>query len=153
MKKYSNELSVGVFVFLGLLCVAYLTLKLGNIELFDDKGYTLTAKFNNVSGLRLGAEVDVSGVSVGKVSKIELDYQDHIYRANVHLRLQEGLTVYDDASVAIKTSGIIGDKYVELTPGGASDTLLVNGDEIEETNSTIDLESLISKFAFGEVEK
>ena len=153
MKKYSNELSVGVFVFLGLLCVAYLTLKLGNIELFETKGYTLTAKFNDISGLRQGADVDVAGVSVGKVTKIELYYKDHVYRANVHMRLQEGLIVYDDASAAIKTSGIIGDKYIDLEPGGASDVLLANGDEIEDTISTIDIESLISKYVFGGGEK
>ncbi|MDL2306504.1 outer membrane lipid asymmetry maintenance protein MlaD [Desulfovibrio sp. OttesenSCG-928-C06] len=152
MKKYGNELSVGVFVFLGLLAVAYLTLKLGDVELFEDKGYVLSAKFNSITGLRKGAEVQVAGVSVGKVVDIGLDYKNHVYRADVKMRLQDGLQVYDDATVAIKTSGIIGDKYIDLETGGASDTLLAAGDEIEDTISTIDIESLISKYVFGGVE-
>ena len=153
MKKYSNELSVGVFVFLGLLAVAYLTLKLGNVELFEGDGYVLTAKFNDVTGLRKGAEVQMAGVSVGKVVEIGLHYKDHLYRANVKMRLQDGLQVYDDATVAVKTSGIIGDKYIDLEAGGASDTLRAAGDEIEDTISTIDIESLISKYVFGGVDQ
>lgn len=153
MKKYSNELSVGVFVFLGLLCVAYLTLKLGNVEIFSDSGYTLSAKFNSITGLRQGAEVEVAGVKVGKVTSIDLVNRDGVYQASVQLRIPEGLKVYEDASVSIKTSGIIGDKYVHLEPGGGSDTLLANGGEIEDTTSTIDIESLISKYVFGGIDE
>ncbi|MDR1125146.1 MAG: outer membrane lipid asymmetry maintenance protein MlaD [Deltaproteobacteria bacterium] len=153
MKKYSNELSVGVFVFLGLLCVAYLTLKLGNVELFADDGYTLNAKFNSITGLRQGAEVEVAGVTVGKVTSIKLVENNSIYQANVQIRLPKDLTVYEDATASIKTSGIIGDKYVHLEPGGGCETRLVNGAEIEDTNSTIDIESLISKYVFGGIDK
>ena len=153
MKKYNSELSVGIFVFLGLLAVAYLTLKLGDVEIFDDKGYTLQAKFNDCTGLKRGAEVQVGGVAVGKVSDISLSYQNHTYRALVQLKLREDLQVFDDAAVAIKTSGIIGDKYIDLEPGGASETRLASGDEIEDTISSIDIESLISKYVFGGVEQ
>lgn len=153
MRKYSNELSVGVFVFLGLLCVAYLTIKLGDVELFENKGYTLTAKFNSITGLRQGAEIEVAGVKVGKVTAIGLVNQNGVYRANVQLRLPDDLKVYEDAAVSIKTSGIIGDKYIHLEPGGGIDSLLANGAEIEDTTSTLDIESMISKYVFGGVDE
>jgi phospholipid/cholesterol/gamma-HCH transport system substrate-binding protein len=153
MRKYSNELSVGIFVFLGLLCVAYITLKLGNVELFENHGYVLNAKFNSITGLRQGAEVEVAGVKVGKVTAIELVDRNGVYQANVQLRLPSELKVYEDASVAIKTSGIIGDKYVHLEPGGGSDTLLTSGAEIEDTTYTLDIESLISKYVLGDIKK
>lgn len=153
MKKYNEELSVGVFLFLGLLCIAYLTLKLGNVDLFMDKGYVLSAKFSAVTGLREGADIQIAGVSVGKVTKIDLVYQNNVYLANITMRVKEGIKIYDDASLAIKTSGIIGDQYLSLNPGGGSDTLLGKGDEIEDTTSTVDILDLISKYAFGDVKK
>ncbi|MDR1241666.1 MAG: MlaD family protein [Deltaproteobacteria bacterium] len=153
MKKYNEELSVGVFVFLSLLCVGYLTLKLGNVDLFLDKGYVLTAKFASIAGLRTGADIQVSGVSVGKVTKIDLAYTSNVYLANVTMRVREDLRIYDDASVTIKTSGIIGDQYLSLNTGGGSETLLSSGDEIYETTSTVDVLDLISKYAFGDIKK
>jgi phospholipid/cholesterol/gamma-HCH transport system substrate-binding protein len=153
MKKYNEELSVGVFVLLGLICVAYVTLKLGNVDLFSNNDYVLYARFSSATGLREGADIQMAGVSVGKVSKIDLVYNNYTYMAKVTLHLKEELKIYDDAILAIKTSGIIGDQYIALNPGGGSETLLVSGDEIENTTSPVDILDMISKYAFGDVKK
>ncbi len=144
MKKYSNELSVGVFVFFGLLCLAYLTVKLGNLELFSNEGYTLYASFNSVSGLRTGGTVEIAGVTVGKVVNITLD-QNNDYRARVEMRINDKVRFGDDVIASVKTSGLIGDKYVNLSPGGST-TILEDGDDITETTPMFDLEGLIGKF-------
>ncbi|MDL2313467.1 outer membrane lipid asymmetry maintenance protein MlaD [Desulfovibrio sp. OttesenSCG-928-C14] len=150
MKKYSNELSVGIFAFLGLLCLAYLTLTLGNLDFLGRSGYNLHANFSSVSGLRTGASVEVGGVTVGKVTSIDLVNNQGMYMAQVTMNIsQENLEIYDDAMLSVKTSGIIGDKYLELKPGGGSPTRLQDGDEIEETTSTVDIETLISNFVFS----
>lgn len=144
MKKYNNELSVGIFVFFGLLCLAYLTVKLGNMEIFSNEGYTLTASFNSVSGLREGGSVEIAGVTVGKIVKITLE-PDNDYRARVEMRINDNVNFGDDVIASIKTSGLIGDKYVNLSPGGSPD-ILEDGDEITETTPLFDLEGLIGKF-------
>lgn len=148
MNKYSRETAAGVFVLLGLLCVAYLTVKLGRMELFTDKGYTVTCRFSSITGLRVGAEVEIAGVPVGRVASITLDRERPL--AVVGLRINEGVRLTDDVIASVKTSGLIGDKYVKLSPGGSPD-ILGNGDEITETESSIDIESLISKYVFGGV--
>ena len=147
VQKYSMEFFVGIFVLIGLLCVSYLTIQLGKMEIFSSKGYTLTAKFSTSTGLRSGANVDIAGVNVGRVIKIELD-QD--YYSVVHIRIRDGIKIPDDTGVSIKTNGLIGDKYVSLTPGGASDYLADRG-ELTETNAPVDIEELISKYVFGGV--
>jgi len=147
MKGY-REAAVGFFVLIGLLCVGYLTIKLGRMELLSGEGYRLSARFSSVSGLRVGADVEIAGVPVGKVASIEL--ADGSPEAVVVLRLQPGLHVSDDTIAAIKTSGLIGDKYVNLVPGGSAN-MITPGGEISETQSVIDIESLIGKFAFGGV--
>lgn len=141
------ELVVGIFVFLGLLCVGYLTIRLGKMDLFAGKNYSIVAKFGSVSGLKSGAEVMISGVSVGKVSSIDLAPD---FRASVRMSIKEGIELSEDTGASIKTSGLIGDKYIALAPGGSHDTLK-NNDEISLTQSAIDLESLISNYVFGEV--
>jgi phospholipid/cholesterol/gamma-HCH transport system substrate-binding protein len=147
MKGY-RETVVGVFVLIGLLCVGYLTIKLGRMEVLSDEGYRVVARFSSVSGLRVGAEVEIAGVPVGKVAAIELDKASSA--AVVALRLQPRLQLAEDTIAAIKTSGLIGDKYVNLSPGGSPD-MIEQGGEIRETQSVIDIESLIGKFAFGGV--
>ena len=148
MKKYSMEFLVGCFVLVGLLCVGYLTIRLGKMDIFTDKGYTVTATFTSISGLRTGAEVEISGVSVGKVTKIELDPKS--YKAKVLIRVNEGIDLPDDSGASIKTSGLIGDKYINVSPGGSS-LVLKPGDEISDTNDAVDIEGLISKYVFGSV--
>lgn len=146
-KKYSAEFFVGIFVAIGLLCVAYLTIQLGKMEFFSQKGYTVIAKFSSTTGLKAGANVVIAGVGVGKVTQISLDED---FYSNVHMRLDPSIKISDDTGAAIKTSGLIGDKYISLSPGGASD-LLGDGDVLTETQSSIDIEDLISKYVFGSV--
>jgi len=148
MKGY-RETAVGFFVLIGLLCVGYLTIKLGRMELLSGEGYRVVASFSSVAGLRTGADVEIAGVPVGRVASIELAKDSSA--ALVILRLQPHLRLSEDTIAAIKTSGLIGDKYVSLAPGGSPD-MIAHGGEIRETQSVIDIESLIGKFAFGGVQ-
>ena len=145
MKKYSTEMFVGVFVLIGLLCIGYLTIRLGKMDIFTPKGYTLVANFASTTGLRTGAEVEIAGVSVGKVTKIELGPK---FESKVFMRIRDGIVLSDDTGASVKTSGLIGDKYISLSPGGLKEVLGDNG-EITETTGSIDLESLISNYVFG----
>ena len=145
-----RQTAVGAFVLLGLLCVAYLTIKLGQMQLFDNKGFELTANFTSVSGLRVGADVEMAGVPVGRVVAITLDPNPLRENAVVRLRLDQDLQLSEDSIASILTSGLIGDKYVSLSRGG-SDVILKSGDTITETEPSVDLGSLIGKYAFGGV--
>lgn len=149
MNKF-RDTAVGIFVLIGLICLAYLTIKLGRMELFSQKGFELSARFDSASGLRTGADVELAGVPVGRVTSIRLDPDPLRSQAIVDLKLNENLHLSDDSIASIKTSGLIGDKYVSLSRGG-SDHELKAGDTITETESPMDLESLISKYAFGGV--
>ena len=142
-----RQTAVGLFVLLGLICVGYLTVKLGKMELVSDKGFTLSATFNSVSGLRVGADVELAGVPVGRVTDITLTGD---MRARVALRLNTPLQLSDDTIASIRTSGLIGDKYVSLSPGGSSDPL-PDGGEITDTEASTDLESILAKYAHGGV--
>jgi phospholipid/cholesterol/gamma-HCH transport system substrate-binding protein len=148
MKKYAMETSVGVFVLAGLLCVAYLTVKLGKLEVIGGDGYQVTAKFKDVTGLKNGAYVEMAGVRIGRVSGIRLDVKDH--SALVALTLDPEIRLTDDAIASIKTSGLIGDKFVKISPGGSDDPLKPGG-FIVETESSVDLGDLIGKYVFGGV--
>ena len=145
-----RQTAVGIFVLLGLFCVAYLTIKLGKMEVFDSKGFELVANFNSVSGLRVGADVEMAGVPVGRVASIKLDDDLSRRQARVVLILDKDLQLPADTIASVKTSGLIGDKYVNLTAGGSED-ILASGDTLEETESAVDIESLISKYALGGV--
>ena len=146
----ARETAVGLFVLLGLLCVAYLTVKLGKMELFSSQGFELVARFDSVSGLCVGADVEMSGVPVGRVVDIRLDPDPLRNQAVVRLRLNKDLQLSDDSMASVRTSGLIGDKYVSLSRGG-SDQILSSGGAITETESAVDLGALISKYAFGGV--
>jgi len=148
MKKYTMETSVGVFVLLGLICVAYLTIKLGKLEILGEETYQIQARFSSVGGLRPGGSVQMSGVAVGSVSRIYLDSET--YMAMVDMRIRSDIKLSEDTIASIRTSGLIGDKYVALSPGGLDD-YLQEGDMITETESALDIESLISKYAFGDM--
>lgn len=145
----AREIAVGIFVLLGLICVAYLTIKLGRMEIIADKGYQLSARFNSVSGLRVGADIELAGVPIGRVAAIQVDAGKA--QAIVSLSFKDAnMRLPEDTIASIKTSGLIGDKYVNIAPGG-SDSMLANGSELNETESAVDLESLIGKYAFGGV--
>jgi phospholipid/cholesterol/gamma-HCH transport system substrate-binding protein len=148
MKKYSLESYVGIFVFVGLLCVGYLTVKIGKMELLQNDYYTLNARFASVAGLKPGCAVEMAGVQIGKVNRIAIDKEAQV--AITELKIQRGIDISEDAIASIKTSGLIGDRYVRITSGG-SETMLKSGDRIMETESAIDLEELISKYIFGKL--
>jgi len=148
MKKASIEVAVGIFMLIGMLCVGYLSVRLGEMEWGGDKYYPLLARFQSVSGLIAGAHVELAGVRVGKVDSIALDPKT--LAAVVKLNIQKSVVLSDDVIASIKTAGLIGDKYLQLSPGG-SDRVLKAGDMITETESAVDLEALISKYVFGEV--
>lgn len=143
MRKINVETGVGIFIIAGLLCLGYLSVKLGDVNLFGTKQYVLKAHFTNVSGLKEGAMVELAGVRIGKVSKISLDD----YEALVEMLIEPGVELQEDAIASIRTQGIIGDKYIKIKTGGADEIIEKNG-EIFETESAIELEELVSKYMF-----
>ncbi len=147
MERGKLELVVGVFVLVGIICLGYLAIKLGKLELVGGDYYELTADFTSSSGLKKGASVEIAGVEVGRVKSIVLK-QD---QAQVVLAIDDGVTVYTDAIASIKTRGIIGEKFLGLSPGGAGEPLKKGG-MIIDTESGIDLEQVISQFIHGNVE-
>jgi phospholipid/cholesterol/gamma-HCH transport system substrate-binding protein len=150
MKKYAMETVVGIFVVIGLLCIGYMAVSLGNVGFFGENTYPLIAKFTSVSGLRAGGSVGMYGIEVGTVRSLTMDQENGL--AVAELRIKKGIEIYDDAIASIKTEGLIGDKFVGIDPGGSGE-LLVAGDTITETQPSIDLGDLIGKYAFGDVEK
>ena len=143
MKKI--EIIVGLFVLSGLIGIFFLAFRIGKSEFIGQKTYELTAIFNNLSGVSENARVEIAGVRVGSVETIELNED---FQAMVTLKLPEHLKLDDDTIAAVKTSGLIGDRFIELLPGG-SGIQLEPGDWIFDTQSAIDLESIIGKFGFG----
>ncbi|QTA79068.1 Intermembrane phospholipid transport system binding protein [Desulfonema limicola] len=148
MRKKSIEIAVGFFVLIGFICIGYLTVKFGKMEIISDDTYTLSAKFQSVSGLKTGAQVEMAGVQIGKVSSISLDKERMV--ADVKMKIRKDLKLTDDVIASVKTSGLIGDKYIKISQGG-SDEILENNGEIIETESALDIEDLISKYVFGGV--
>jgi len=148
MKRTSLELAVGVFVFVGMLAVGYLTVKLGRMEMFQGDYYLVTARFQNVAGLKTGSSVEIAGVPVGRVSAIRVNPES--FAAMVEMKIDKGVALTDDTIASVKTQGLIGDKYIKLSPGG-SETDLKSGDTMVETESAIDIEELISKYVMGKV--
>ena len=150
MKKYTLETTVGIFLVFGLLCVGYLTVKLGNVSLLGDNAYPLQARFTTVTGLRAGSIVYIAGIEVGRVERLTMDQESQ--KALVELRIRNGIKIYDDAIASIKTEGLIGDMHLSIDPGGAG-TLLAPGDAIIDTQPPLDIADLVSKYAFGDVKK
>jgi phospholipid/cholesterol/gamma-HCH transport system substrate-binding protein len=146
MRKGNLEVVVGVFVLLGLACLAYLAVNLGKMEIYGE-GYNIYANFNNASGLKTGAAVEVAGVEVGRVAAIQITPQ---YQARVSMKLRTGVKIHDDAIASIRTKGIIGDKFVKLSPGN-SEKIIPPGGTIIDTESGIDLEEVISSYIHGKV--
>lgn len=145
MKRANIEMAVGLFLVAGFLSFIYLTVKLGDIEYFADETYRVTASFNSISGLKEGASVEIAGVKVGKVTGIRLDNDE--YEAEIALEINKDVRLQEDSIAAIRTAGIIGDRFVNIKPGG-SDIYIEDGDELEETESAISLEELVSKYMF-----
>ena len=149
MKRRTLESAVGVFVLIGLVCVAYLTIKLGKMEWLSNDYYHVSARFSSVAGLKEGAVVEIAGVEVGKIERISLDRTDMV--AEVVMKIRNGVELDEETIASVKTSGLIGDKYIRLQPGGGFE-VLADGDRITETESAVDIEEMVGKYAFGEAE-
>jgi phospholipid/cholesterol/gamma-HCH transport system substrate-binding protein len=146
MRRAGVEIAVGIFIIVGLLCLAYISIKLGNVNLSGKNYYSVKAIFSTVKGLKDNTVVEISGVEIGKVDSIRLDN----YEAVTTLLIRKGIKLQEDAIASIRTKGLLGEKYVEITPGG-SDILIPPDGTIFETEPPIDLEKLIGNIVFGKV--
>ena len=146
MKRSMLDLSVGVFLIIGLLAVAWLSVRLGRVDLLGGGGYVVSADFPTVGGLKAGSPVEIAGVPVGSVDKIVL-VED---QARVVMSIRTGIKLQDDSIASIKTKGLIGEKFVQISPGGSDRTIPPNG-RIKEVEPPVDLEEILSKYVFGKV--
>ena len=145
MKKITTEFVVGLFMLAGFLAFAYLSSQMGEFSIFSlEKNYQIAAEFDIVSGLKVGATVEIAGVTIGKVSGISLGEED---LAKVVLLLNREVEISADAIASIRTQGLIGDKYIKIIQGG-DEELLPDGGVIFDTESSIDIEELVSKYIF-----
>ncbi len=146
MQSYKRiEITVGIFVFLGLLAIGWTAIKIGQVGGLAASGYTLTATFDDVGGVRKGSDVMLAGVVIGRVEAVELLDNE---KAKLTLRINDGVGITEDAFASVRTKGIIGDRYIRISQG-MEETMLEPGDEIEETESAINIEDLISKYIFN----
>lgn len=147
MQRSKNDVWVGLFVLIGLAAVLFLALKSANLLQYSwSKDYVVTAKFDNIGGLKRGAAVKSAGVVVGRVDNIQFD--DDSYQAKVSLSLQNQYAFPKDSSLKILTSGLLGEQYVGIL-AGADEKNLVAGDTIGSTQSAVVLENLISQFLYS----
>jgi phospholipid/cholesterol/gamma-HCH transport system substrate-binding protein len=147
MERTKVNVAVGLFVVVGILALGYLSIKLGRVSFLGGSGYVVTVDFPTVGGLKSGSAVEIAGVEVGRVDSIDLvDYQ-----ARVSLRMRSGVQLQEDTIASIKTKGLIGEKYVRLSPGG-SDRIIPADGRIREVEAPVDFEELLSKYIFGKVE-
>ncbi|GAB4465134.1 MAG: outer membrane lipid asymmetry maintenance protein MlaD [Burkholderiaceae bacterium] len=147
MGRRGIESLVGVFVLLGLVAIFYLALKAANLASFNTgETYTLTAKFDNIGGLKVRAPVRSAGVTIGRVASITLDTRT--YQGLVTLEIQKSIEFPVDTSAKILTAGLLGDQYIGLEPGG-DDKMLRPGDTIKMTQSAVVLENLIGQFLYN----
>lgn len=143
MNRRIAEIIVGIFVLFGLACLAHLSVGLARHEVIRGPAYEIKAVFSSIGGLRPGAAVTIAGVEVGRVRHIELED----YQGLVHMMIDENVGIHTDAMASVRTRGLIGEKFVAITPGG-SEEMLADGGEIFETEPAVDIEQLISKFVF-----
>ena len=150
MNQKRTEFAVGLFILVGILAILYLAVQIGSSRILGSDSMVVEARFSNIGGLNEGSNIMIAGVKVGVVGNIRLDTESLV--AMVELKLKNDLVIYDDAIASIKTNGLIGDKYVSLDPGGGGFEL-EEGEPIVDTESALDIESLISRFAFGSIEE
>ena len=146
MRRSTLDVAVGIFVLVGMLALGWLSIRLGRVELFSSACYTITADFPTVGGLKAGSTIEIAGVEVGRVDRIVL--QD--YQAHVVMVIQPGVKLQDDSIASIKTKGLIGERYVRISPGGSDKIIPPNG-RIREVEPPVDIEELLSKYIFGKV--
>ena len=146
MERTKLHLGVGVFMLLGIVAMGYLSIKLGRVSFLGGGGYLVTVDFPSVGGLKAGSTVEIAGVEIGRVESIGLaDYQ-----ARVVLRVNSDVKLQEDSIASIKTKGLIGEKYVRVSPGGSENVIPPNG-KIREVEAPVDFEELLSKYIFGKV--
>ena len=143
-RKFNIELIVGLFMIVGILCLAGLSIKLGRIEVWGKPGYEVFAHFSDTGGLRNGSPVVIAGVDIGRVKSIGLEN----YEARVVLQIQAGLQIHEDAVASIKARGLIGENYVQIS-AGAADEVIKPGGRIRLTEAAVDIGAILSKYAFG----
>jgi phospholipid/cholesterol/gamma-HCH transport system substrate-binding protein len=146
MRRSTLDLGVGLFVLVGLIALGWMSVKLGRVDLIGNRGYVVSADFPTVGGLKAGSTIEIAGVEVGRVDRIVL--QD--YQAHVVMVIQPGVKLQDDSIASIKTKGLIGERYVRISPGG-SDKLIPPNGRIREVEPPVDIEELLSKYIFGKV--
>jgi len=146
MRRFDIELTVGLFLIAGILCLGYLSIKLGKMEVLGSEGYEIYGFFGNSGGLKNGSSISIAGVEVGRVKGVVLEN----YQAKVVMSLSQGVKIQEDAIASIKTRGLIGEKFVEITPG-ASEKILGPGGRIRETLPAVDFEQLLSSYVFGKI--
>ena len=146
MKQLRLEAVVGLFVVVGLGCLAYLSVQMARVQLFGSNMYTLTAVFPTVSGLRSGASVEIAGVTVGHVQRVELDGFDAVVTMRVHKDVQ----LSKDAIVSIRTRGLIGEKYLRVSQG-ADDRTIPAGGRVREVEPPLDFEEMIAQLIQGKI--
>jgi phospholipid/cholesterol/gamma-HCH transport system substrate-binding protein len=145
MKRFNLEIAVGLFMVVGFVCFAWLSIRLGDVSFFSHRTYAIHAAFGSVSGLKPGATIEIAGVPIGKVAKITLDQES--YQAQVEMEINRDVKLQEDSIASIRTAGIIGDRYVDISPGGSPELIKPDG-VITETESAINLEELVSKYIF-----
>lgn len=152
MQTRNLEISVGVFVALGLAALLMLGMKVSNLSrLTEGEGYRVTARFANIGGLKVRAPVTMAGVLIGRVTDIHFD--ESTYEALVELTIQSKYDrLPEDTSASIYTAGLLGEQYVSLEPG-AEESFLTQGDEIRLTQSALVLERLVGQFLFSKAEE
>jgi len=146
MKKLTAETTVGIFVVIGLVCVTYMVVTMGKVTIWGGKYYTLKARFTSISGLKMGSNVEMLGIHIGQVKDVSMDQKNQT--AIVEMDILRDIKIYGDAIASIKTSGLIGDKYVKIDAGGFEE-ILKPGQMIIDTEAPVDIEELISKYVFG----
>ena len=146
MKQTRTEIFVGIFVLVGILCLGYLAIRLGKLELLGNNGYVVYADFASVAGLKPGDPVEIAGVKVGRVETLTLAED----RARLGLRINPDVKLQEDVIASVRSRGLIGDKFVLLAPG-ASEKLLAQGGKIRETESPPDLTDLLGKYVGGDL--
>jgi phospholipid/cholesterol/gamma-HCH transport system substrate-binding protein len=146
MERTRVNIAVGIFLVIGVLGLGYLSIQLGRVSFLGVRGYVVIVDFPSVGGLKAGSAVEIAGVEIGRVETIGLDN----YQARVILRVRADVKLQDDAIASIKTKGLIGEKYVRISPGG-SEKLIQPGGKIREVEAPVDFEELLSKYIFGKV--
>ncbi|MGH7414854.1 MAG: outer membrane lipid asymmetry maintenance protein MlaD [Candidatus Rokuibacteriota bacterium] len=146
MKRSALDLGVGIFVLIGLLALGWLSVNLGRVDILGTRGYVVSADFPSVGGLKAGSSIEIAGVEIGRVDRILLED----YQARVVMVIQPDIKLSEDSIASIKTKGLIGERYVRISPGGSDKAIPPNG-RIREVEPPVDIEELLSKYIFGKV--